>query len=37
MSFVTIENTESIEDELNFQNAKFIFLCYSFKYFFNER
>jgi len=37
MTFRTIKNYKDIDkamNEIDFQQAKFIFLCYSFKYFF---
>jgi len=39
MTFITVKNHKDIKkamDELDFQQAKYIFLCYSFKYFYNE-
>ena len=39
MTFITIKNSKDIDkamDEIDFQEAKFIFLCYSFRYFYKE-
>ena len=39
MTFITIKNHGDIDkamDDFDFQQARYIFLCYSFRYFYTE-